>query len=619
MVKIFLLPIIIFSILNSSNITPEQLKVVYTYNFIKNIEWKDEFTKYKVLVVSSNQELNRLFTLLSSKKKLHNKNIEITFGTSIENIEKYQVIYLDEKFKFLNDELFQKLHNGQLIISDEVKDKKSIMINLISSQNNVTFEINRANILNKELGISSDMVLLGGREIDIATIYKEIQRSYKQKLNEIENLNKTLERQELQKKILENILKQHTQELAKKERLLEDMTNKLNQKHQELKQYEKKMLSKSTQLNKLLKQIEKNKRKLLKQQHFLEISHKQHQKHLQEIKQKQQELEKINSLIQKQKSLISSQVNQIDKQNRKISNLQIAIGFIVLLFLVILYAYKMIIRDKKIIERQFKELETLHQDINQSIKYASYIQNAILPKKEKFYQIFNSSFIVWEPRESVGGDMFFLEHFGDGKSMLIVVDCTSHGVPGALVTMLVKAVEKQLMTEIKYGRIDISSTSDILRYFNREIRSLLNQYDRKESESNVGFDGGVLYIDRKNGEVKYSGAETPLFYVEGDEVKIKKPDRKSIGYSDSPNDYKFKEHIFKIENIKMFYIFTDGYYDQVGGSKKLMFGKKRLLKTLQSILSTQFHEQGKLLYTILKEYQGDEVRRDDITFIGIEI
>jgi PAS domain S-box-containing protein len=269
-------------------------------------------------------------------------------------------------------------------------------------------------------------------------------------------------------------------------------------------------------------------------------------------------------------------------------------------------------------EYQLQKLLDYQKTISDSITYASYIQNAILPDYTMSAFFLKDSFFLWEPRDEVGGDIFFIDAISPDEMLLIVVDCTSHGVPGAFITMLVKAIQKQLISDIRDSYVNRSKTGDILSYFNREIKLLLNQIEGKTSTTNVGFDGGALYYNRIHNFVSYSGAETPLFYIENNEVKMIKGDRQSIGYTVSHVNFKFTEHTFFIGKVNQFYIMTDGFYDQVGGTKKLMFGKKKVMAMIEEHKNKHLLQQREIFHETLIKYQGTYTRLDDITFIGLK-
>ncbi len=638
--QILLFYLLLQTLLSATVISEEQLKVVYTYNFMKNIEWENSSHSCKLAVITNNIELKKLFSILVEKKRVNNKKIQLSFHTSSADLPNSHLIYIDEEYKHLYRDIFQNSGNGTLLISNEVDDKQRIMINLIKINEKLDFQLNRANILNRDLKLSSDIVLLGGREIDIAEIYKDIQRKFERKRKEVNELNRLIESQKERQLKLNREIEEHRTELAQQEMLIKDgylqlkeqkeliakHKRELKLKQKELREKEKELEDSHIKLKALLSSVENS-------HHLLEDSQERYKSSLEQIASSQKELALLNNQITEKSAIVEAQADQLNLQDSTISYLEIAIGIFIFLVMFVLWANGRIQSDRRIIENQytqleelnsdleiqFKTLEILHKDVKSSIRYASYIQNAIMPNIELFKRYFSDSFYRWYPRDGVGGDMFFVEDVSDNEVIIIVVDCTSHGVPGAMVTMLVKAVEKQLITEIQYGRLDGSSPATILQYFNREVKQLLNQSRDNYSASNVGFDGGVLYLNKKKNIVRYAGAETPLYYIESGAVKMTKYDRQSIGYPNSSEDYQFYEYSFSTETTKSFYLFTDGYYDQVGGDKHVMFGKRKLVRTLEEISEIPFEMHGDLLYNILENYQGNESRRDDLTFIGVKI
>lgn len=272
------------------------------------------------------------------------------------------------------------------------------------------------------------------------------------------------------------------------------------------------------------------------------------------------------------------------------------------------------------LEKIQKEIEAIHKHTRDSIEYASLIQHAIVPSNNLFEKYFNNYLAIWEPKDIVGGDIYLFEELRhDDECMLMVIDCTGHGVPGAFVTMLVKAIERQVSAIIATKPNMDVSPAWVLGYFNKTMKSLLQQED-EESISNAGFDGGVLYYNKKENIIKFAGAETPLFYFTAEnELKIIKGDRHSIGYKKSDSNYAFKEHIIELQTGMKFYLTTDGYLDQNGGEKGFPFGKKRFKEIIEENHKEPMSVQQDILMDKLKLYQAKEERNDDITVIGVEI
>jgi len=282
--------------------------------------------------------------------------------------------------------------------------------------------------------------------------------------------------------------------------------------------------------------------------------------------------------------------------------------------------------EKKVEERTLeleiakKEVESIYKHTQDSIEYASLIQHSLIPKNEMFKKYFNEYLTIWHPKDVVGGDIYLFEELrSEDECLLMVVDCTGHGVPGAFVTMLVKAIERQIVATIKHNSEEIVSPGKLLGIFNRSMKHLLRQED-EFSISNAGFDGGIIYYNKKDNILKFSGAETPLFYTDkNNELQVIKGSRHSIGYRKCNPQFEFKEHTIETTKGMKFYLSTDGYLDQNGGKKGFPFGKKRFSNIINEYKDESFADQQEVFLEELHEYQGQEDRNDDVTLIAFEI
>ncbi len=266
-----------------------------------------------------------------------------------------------------------------------------------------------------------------------------------------------------------------------------------------------------------------------------------------------------------------------------------------------------------------KEIKIKNKKITDSINFSSMIQNSIMPKEFVINNNIPKNFIMWEPKDIVGGDIYLFEDigktpydFGDGFLMFII-DCTGHGVPGAFMTMITKTAISNIISKNNYNNPAL-----ILFELNQKIKTTLNQ-NSSDTASNAGLDGAVLYFDREDKKITFASANTPLFYIENGDLKVIKGDRESIGYKDSNINFEFKNYEINLDSQKYFYITTDGFIDQNGGSKSFPFGKKRVKNLIIENYTKEFSEQKKIFLNALKEYQAKEERNDDITMIGFSL
>ena len=271
------------------------------------------------------------------------------------------------------------------------------------------------------------------------------------------------------------------------------------------------------------------------------------------------------------------------------------------------------------LQKQAQEkIEKFNKQITDSIEYASLIQQALIPENELFSHYFTDYFALWRPRDVVGGDIYLFEELKErDECLILVIDCTGHGVPGAFVTMLVKAIKEQIATEIQNSDLDISPAK-LLAVFNRRMKRLLKQEDSK-SVSNAGFDGGIIHYSRQKRTLTFAGAETALFVIQNGDVRRIKGDRHSIGYKKSEAGYVFKDHPVDISGETRVYLSTDGFIDQNGGEKGYPFGRKKFQQLLQLNHTKPFAEQQEILVNTIEDYRGGEEKNDDMTVIGLKI
>jgi ABC-type nitrate/sulfonate/bicarbonate transport system substrate-binding protein/serine phosphatase RsbU (regulator of sigma subunit) len=269
------------------------------------------------------------------------------------------------------------------------------------------------------------------------------------------------------------------------------------------------------------------------------------------------------------------------------------------------------------IERQ-KILQEEKKLITDSIKYASKIQEKLLSSADDLNWFFRENFMIWEPRDIVGGDIYFIETINNNEILIFLIDGTGHGVPGAFLTVLIKVIERNILSSIRAGVLEASETAKMMAIFDSELRAILKQQDDDLSSSD-GFDGGVIYYNRKKRIINFSGASTTLRYIENGELKYLKGDRGSVGYKNRGRGLFFSQQSLKVDGTLSIYISTDGFIDQNGGEKGFPFGKKRLDNLILKNHLKPFIQQREIFLQELNSYQGDFERQDDVTMIAFKI
>ncbi len=262
-----------------------------------------------------------------------------------------------------------------------------------------------------------------------------------------------------------------------------------------------------------------------------------------------------------------------------------------------------------------RDIKKKNRHITDSILYARRIQEALFPNIEEVKSLLPRSFLLWKPRDIVGGDFIFSERFAGGL-LLAVVDCTGHGVPGAFMTMIaLSALRKIVLDE------GCHEPALILQRLNRLVQRILHQ-DQDEVASNDGMDAAIVKIhfsDVDGPSMTFSGANLPLVSVDQTGVSMIKGDQQSLGYKDAHVDFQFTSHSLALQPDMACYLFSDGYKDQIREHDGRRFGIKRFRELLKTISGEPFDRQADLLEQHFDAFKGKRPVQDDVTVVGFRV
>ena len=341
-----------------------------------------------------------------------------------------------------------------------------------------------------------------------------------------------------------------------------------------------------------------------------------------ETEKKQQQIElQTSQLIAKDATI---------KQQRTFRNALVGgVAAILIIGIIITIAYLQKRKDnKKIIEQNDKiikandELKQLNETITSqndeivnSILYAQRIQSAVLPPEAYITELLNENFIFHKPKDIVSGDFYWVKQVNN-YIILVCADCTGHGVPGAFMSMLGISYLNEIVQ-----RREITQANQVLNELRKEIKHSLRQTGKKD-ESRDGIDMALCVIDTKNNMMQYAGAYNPLYIISNKNGKTElheiKADMMPVGVHFS-SDKSFTNHEIKLEIGDTFYISSDGFIDQIGGSNNTRYGSKKFKKLLLDIYDHPLYEQKEILEQTLKDWMGEHPQRDDILVIGARI
>ena len=274
--------------------------------------------------------------------------------------------------------------------------------------------------------------------------------------------------------------------------------------------------------------------------------------------------------------------------------------------------------DSKVREKTFElnenydKLQIANWQIIDSIQYAETIQHGILPGREDLTLCMKDHFVTWKPKDIIGGDFYWFSPQEDGF-LIAVADCTGHGVPGAIMTMVAGMALQQVVKEV-----DSTDPGAILQALNQMVQRVLNQHTA-QSRSDDGLDIGICYVSSNGNTIRFSGARIDLYYTFGGELLFLKGDKQSIGYKSSDINYVYTDHEINLKSDMRFYMTTDGLLDQGGGPKGFPFGKRRFREFLVEHQGETLEEQKESLKKKIGEYRGSEEQRDDVTVFGFTV
>ena len=262
------------------------------------------------------------------------------------------------------------------------------------------------------------------------------------------------------------------------------------------------------------------------------------------------------------------------------------------------------------IQTAYVTLEEQHNEIKDSIKYAKRIQNAILPNVELMKENFKDCYVLYMPKDVVAGDFFWMEKIDD-SIYFAAADCTGHGVPGAMISVICSnALSKALLED------GIRSTGKLLD----KTRELVIQNLAKSGEEvKDGMDISLCCLNLKTRVLYSSGANNPVLILrkESSDFDIIKADRQPVGLFSHAKP--FKEHKTQLEKGDKVYIFTDGYQDQFGGEKGKKLMPKKFKKLLLDSNQLSMDKQKETLENEFNSWRGELEQIDDVCVIGVEI
>jgi serine phosphatase RsbU (regulator of sigma subunit) len=258
----------------------------------------------------------------------------------------------------------------------------------------------------------------------------------------------------------------------------------------------------------------------------------------------------------------------------------------------------------------FMQLEGIDDHLS-SLRYAGIIQRALMPEPELLKSLFKDYFVLFLPRDIVSGDFYYVMRY---RQYLCIAagDCTGHGVPGALLSIL----GISFLNEILQTKGDLKPNR-VLNLMREKVMKSLHQTGEK-AETKDSIDIGLCIVDTGSGLFQFSGANRPLLRVRDSEITEFKPDKMTLGVAP------LKEHSFTNQIIDTlpgdrFYLFSDGFSDQFGEQSDKKFKYKQLKRVISSLSGHMMSQQGEMLMSTFLDWKGNTQQIDDVLVFGFQL
>ncbi len=612
----------------------EKARIVF--NLAKEIEWLDdeEIFTYRIGVIENKDSVYNTFKeFASTNQLLKSKALEVYKFNKIEELNNFlqqkdlQIFYLSGKLLKHNDTIAKLFdHKNVLLVFDNAESKENCVVNLLNNPEKY-YEINYKNALKHRLKLTENILLLGGDE----HLLREMYRDSMQILRE-ERAKALLKLYRIQDQ--EKRLKLRQEELLMQEQKL-DSLNSIVTNQKQIIEKQKYILRKNLQdIIKQKKEIRK-----LKQIYTLQLNKIDSVK--QELLKKQQQLElKQNKLNSLEEELVKS-LKRIKTQSDYI---KLGILFFVILLSTILVLYiknkeaqkikqqNIIIKQKSeeiasineelenqqiIVSEQNKLLTKQIREITSSINYARRIQLALFPIKEVLDNNFSDNFILYRPKDIVSGDFYWFRKI-ENKIIIVVADCTGHGVPGAFMSILGMTFLSEI-TNTYNDRANI-----ILELLREKIINSLEQ--EKDIPVKDGMDISLAIIDKDKKNISFAGAYNSLVKIskenESHSLHEYKGDNMPVGYHFNFEKKKhFTEKKVTYKKGERIYMFSDGFKDQFGGKKGRKLNKKRFFDVLVKVQNKKMKEQKIELENFFEKWMSSSKigQVDDVLVVGLQL
>lgn len=318
---------------------------------------------------------------------------------------------------------------------------------------------------------------------------------------------------------------------------------------------------------------------------------------------KETENNNLKDQAELREEVISRKSTQI---NLMIAGSALLLGLIVMVFI----SRQKINKAKQLTEKQKHIIEDKNKEIIDSINYAKRLQDAAIPSPEYFQSLLPNSFIYYNPKDIVAGDFYWVYQLKEKNKLLVAAaDCTGHGVPGALVSIVCLNALNRCVEEFK-----LSEPANIL---DKTTEIIQQSFRLEENDVKDGMDIGLALLDLEKNEGVFSGANNPLWLLSNGTLNEIKGDSQPVGKQHKPKP--FTQHAFKFKKDDLLILFTDGYADQFGGPNGKKLKSKVFKEQITQYSTAKTSDIKQAIEGVFLEWKGSHEQVDDVLVVGIKI
>ncbi|HLP12984.1 MAG TPA: YfiR/HmsC family protein [Flavobacteriales bacterium] len=554
------------------------------------ITWPDDARRkesFVVAIVNDTALFNKLQPLIGKKPLFKKRRLTLKHYNSFQEATtiKSGVIYLNKSEGIDMADAIHAVKGRAILLVGENFPFNQSMINFVSVHDKVSFEYDEDLIAAQGLAVTEELVKLSAKsEIAWNKLLSEVETKLEVERKEIEQKEKQIKSTNAKLANANKNLNEKEQQILEKDEMIDSANQKLTVQQLEI------ML--------------KNKENEMKAEHIKE------QKWFNSILVVAIILAVLASFFVYRSYRVSR------KANVKLTELNKALK----------HHKDEIFYQKTIVEEKRKE-------ITDSINYALRIQRSLLPPMNELVDLAPDSFIIFKPKDIVSGDFYWFRKLSTQQFLFSVVDCTGHGVPGALMSVIGINQLNKIVNEYK-----VTSPEQILKLLDGAVLQALHQHNNVE-DSNDGMEMAICLYDKQNTTVYYAGAFNPMWIItsrahesedlkqyiaDGSEINPGinlieiNPDKKSVASLYKPN-YDFTLHKIKLNKGDCMYVFSDGFADQFGGKDAKKFKKSRFKELLIATHKDNMAQQKNNVLKAFDDWKGMMEQIDDVCVMGIRV